>query len=597
MRILLNFMMLLKTTFVASLLFSNAAVGIWPIPASYEHGGEVVWLDKYTKWSFEAPKGLDKLIQDRVHQALSRAQKTITTNQLVPWKLRPHGVDFDPPIEGRHHAIIRKIIVQQLKEDEVRAPEYDKVDESYELYIPSAKGYNSTDSPTLSKLMAQHDKPMTIYIVAPYSSGILHGLTTLQQLFYAHSDYGKHGIYSPYAPAVIKDKPKFVHRGVNLDVARQWYPKTTVFRLLDGMAWNKFNRLHFHVTDSQSWPLEVPALPELAVKGAYWKNLYYTTRDIQEIYKYAEDRGIQVIMEIDMPGHTSAIGHAYPDLITGQNVQPMWTEVAAQPPSGHLKLNDSDVEKFLTKLFNDVVPRLAPYSKYFHTGGDEVNRNIYLLDENVRSNDSAVIKPYLERFLTHAHNLVRKNGATPVVWEEMVVEWGIDLPKDTVVQTWLGDQSTKVVTEKEYRVIAGNYLYWYLDCGNGQWLDFHKEMGYLYNDWCAPKKNWRLMYTYDPLAGLTPEEAKLVLGGEVHIWSEQIDSESLDSTVWPRAGAAAEVLWSGRQDAEGKNRTFPDASPRLAEIRERLVLNGIGASPIMQLWCHQHEGDCEIPSL
>lgn len=103
------------------------------------------------------------------------------------------------------------------------------------------------------------------------------------------------------------------------------------------------------------------------------------------------------------------------------------------------------------------------------------------------------------------------------------------------------------------------------------------------------------MYAYDPVAGLSPAQAKLVLGGEVHIWSEQIDAESIESLVWPRAGAAAEVLWSGRQNAQGNNRTFPDASPRLAEIRERMVNWGIGASPIMQLWCHQHEGDCEFP--
>ena len=104
-----------------------------------------------------------------------------------------------------------------------------------------------------------------------------------------------------------------------------------------------------------------------------------------------------------------------------------------------------------------------------------------------------------------------------------------------------------------------------------------------------------LVYTYDPTQGLTSEEAKLVLGGEVHIWSEQIDAASIDSTLWPRAGAAAEVLWSGRVDAQGNNRTFADASPRLAEIRERMVNWKIDAAPLMQLWCHQHEGDCEFP--
>lgn len=425
----------------------------------------------------------------RVHRAIDRAKKTVVTNQLVPWKLRPHGVDFDPPTKGKRHATIRKVIIQQLNADEVRAPEYEKMDESYELYLPGPKGIETTNSVRLEKLLESYGRASTIYIIAPYSTGIIHALTTLSQLFFAHS---KGGVYSNLAPVAIKDKPKFVHRGVNFDVARQWYPKKSVLRLIDGMAWNKFNRLHFHITDSQSWPLEVPSMPDLAIKGAYYKGLWYTTKDIQDIYQYAEDRGIQVIMEIDMPGHTSSIGHAYPDLITGQNVQPLWTEVAAQPPSGHLKLNNKNVEEFLTKLFNDVIPRLTPFSKYFHTGGDEVNKNIYKLDVGVDSSDRAVIKPYLEKFLTHVHGLVRKHGATPVVWEEMVLEWGVDLPKDVIVQTWLGDESVKNATDKGYRVIAGHYLSWYLDCGNGQWLDFHGMAGYPYNDWCGPKKSWRL---------------------------------------------------------------------------------------------------------
>lgn len=125
-----------------------------------------------------------------------------------------------------------------------------------------------------------------------------------------------------------------------------------------------------------------------------------------------------------------------------------------------MKLNNKKVETFLGKLLNDVVPRLTPYSKYFHTGGDEVNKNIYLLDEGVKSKDSKAIKPLLERFLKVAHDLVRKNGATPVVWEEMVVEWGINLPKDVIVQAWLGDASISAATTKGYKVIGGHYEFW-----------------------------------------------------------------------------------------------------------------------------------------
>lgn len=385
----------------------------------------------------------------------------------------------------------------------------------------------------------------------------------------------------------------FAHRGLNLDVARQWYDVDTIKKVIASLSWNKFNVLHLHVTDSQSWPLEVPALPELAQKGSYAKGLTYSPADVQGILAFAEERGVQVIVEIDMPGHTTSIAEAYPELIVGKNIQPNWDTYAAQPPSGSFKLNNPAVETFLTKLFGDVLPRLNKHSPYFHSGGDEVNANIYELDPGVGSNDKPTIRPALQRFFTHVQNQLHKHDMTPIVWEEMLLEWNLTLSKDTIVQTWLSDESVKKAAAAGHRVVAGNYNYWYLDCGQGQWLDLSARFA-PYNDWCAPRKSWRLVYEYDPVQGLSESEAEKVLGGEVHVWSEQIDRESVDVMLWPRASAAGEVLWSGRKDAGGKNRTFADASMRLGEMRERMVKRGTGGSPVMQLWCHQNEGDCQL---
>jgi hexosaminidase len=105
------------------------------------------------------------------------------------------------------------------------------------------------------------------------------------------------------------------------------------------------------------------------------------------------------------------------------------------------------------------------------------------------------------------------------------------------------------------------------------------------------------MYSHDPVADLTAEEAKQVLGGEVAAWSETIDSANFDSLVWPRASAAGEVLWSGRQDAAGQYRSLMDAAPRLNEFRERMVLKGVGASPFQQMFCTQGAPwECEYPA-
>jgi hypothetical protein len=135
----------------------------------------------------------------------------------------------------------------------------------------------------------------------------------------------------------------------------------------------------------------------------------------------------------------------------------------------------------------------------------------------------------------------------------------------------------------------------YLDCGKGEWINFVPdsfESGYdmqwgPFADWCAPLKNWKLMYSYDPVARLTKEQEALVLGGEMHLWTEQTDEVNLDDMLWPRGSAAGEILWSGQKDADGNNRTTISASPRLAEMRERLVLGGIRAGPVQPVFCTQ----------
>lgn len=177
-----------------------------------------------------------------------------------------------------------------------------------------------------------------------------------------------------------------------------------------------------------------------------------------------------------------------------------------------------------------------------------------------------------------------------MVWEEMALDWNLTLGSDVLVQSWQSDEAVFNITAKGYKVLVGNYNYWYLDCGKGQWLDFTEAQlptYYPFQDYCKPVKNWRLMYSYDPLAGVPADRTHLVMGGEVHMWSEQTDPVNFDGMVWPRASAAGEVLWSGRQDANGKNRTQIDASPRLAEMRERMLNRGIRGGPVQMIFCTQ----------
>ena len=141
-------------------------------------------------------------------------------------------------------------------------------------------------------------------------------------------------------------------------------------------------------------------------------------------------------------------------------MQPDWNTYANEPPSGQLKLNDSAVYAFLETLWGDLLPRVEPYTAYFHTGGDEVNANVYVLDEGVRSNETAVLRPLLQELIDFNHERVRGAGLTPVVWEEQLLVWNLTLGADVVVQTWLSDESLAQTVALGHRALFGNYDYW-----------------------------------------------------------------------------------------------------------------------------------------
>ena len=360
----------------------------------------------------------------------------------MPWKFHKRGAKFEPSRKGGK--VIDRVYIVQTAADPPSPIKYED---------GLREGYNLTIGADCK----------AVYITAASSIGVLHALTTLGQLFYKPAAgtgaWGK-------GPVHILDEPKFVHRGLNLDVARQWYPVKDILRTIDALSWNKMNRLHLHVTDSQSWPLEIPSMPGLAANGAYAAGLTYSPADVQGILAHAEARGVQVYVEIDMPGHTTSIANTYPELIAGVNEQP-WERWAAQPPSGSLKLNDARVDRFVTDLFRDLLPRLNKHSHYYHTGGDEVNRQIYLNDEGVKSNKTDVIRPHLARFFDHVQRQVANHSMSPFVWQEMLLDWHLKLPPKTVVQTWISDEAAANATRAGFRVVAGNFNFWYLDCGHG----------------------------------------------------------------------------------------------------------------------------------
>ncbi|KAF2485628.1 glycoside hydrolase superfamily [Neohortaea acidophila] len=410
-------------------------------------------------------------------------------------------------------------------------------------------------------------------------------MATFVQLFYGAADSA---IFCPYCPLLIEDSPQFQHRGLNIDLSRNVMLPSDIGRVIDGLWLNKFNRLHLHATDSQSWPLEIPSIPELAKKGAYHESQIWTASDLREVQKYGFERGIEVYVEVDMPGHTASIYHSHPELIVGYKMEPVM-EYALQPPAGTLKLKSNAAREFIQRLLDDLLPRVREYSDKFHLGGDELNLNCYKFEEGLESNSKEVLRPLVQSFYDMCLSKLEKHDARPMLWEEMLLEWDINFPSSTIFQAWRSQESLGKIVERGHYAIFSPCHRWYLDTGLGTFMEPDPDnpdtpVKYPFEDWCPPFKNWRTVYTYDPFEGIADKDRHLLLGGEVSLWCELTDGVTVDTMVWPRAAAAAEVLWSGSGQLD------ESVTRRLAGMRERLVRAGIRAGMVQTEWALRNPG-------
>lgn len=495
-----------------------------------------------------------------LNAAVERMREDVYSHSFVPWKFHAKTQVFEPNLT-ENRTYIHVISLEQSRPSTTTSS-----DESYTLTV-------------------SEDGNVSITFCHPL--GGIRALSTLTQIFYKHSG-AKAEVYTPYAPLAVQDTPAFAHRGLNLDISRNIITPKDVMRTIEALAFNKFNRLHLHASDAQSWPLEMPALPDLATLGAYHEDQIWSVADLHEVQNYGSYRGVEVYLEIDMPGHTASVHAAYPDLIQSYNRKP-WADFSAQPCAGQFKLDYQPVTAFITTLLSDLLPRTAPFSSLFHLGGDEVY---------AKANDMSPseLRPHLQSFMNHAFSLVHSHSLTPIVWEEHVLDFNITLPPDTIVQVWRAgmksDRSALAeVVGRGHKALFGAHTHWYLDCGHGGWIDpdpnnADSPVKSPYLDYCGPLKNWREVYAYDPLADIPDSQQHLVVGGEVHMWAEQTDGVILDSNLWPRVSAAGEVLW------RGKGVVGEDATRRLAEMREWLVASGIAAGPVQVTWCLMNPGNC-----
>jgi hexosaminidase len=358
--------------------------------------------------------------------------------------------------------------------------------------------------------------PMQARLTAPNPLGVLHGLETFRQLIVTTSQ----GLEAPLAD--IQDHPRFPWRGLHLDVSRHWMPIEVVKRNLDGMAAVKLNVFHWHLSDDQGFRVESKRFPKLQQLGS--DGLYYTQEQVREVIAYASDRGIRVVPEFDVPGHTTSWLVGYPQLASAPGPYRIERNWGGFDPT--MDPTRESTYQFLD-AFIDEMAGLFP-DRFFHIGGDEVNGKQWKSSARIRAfmrknrlKNTEELQAYFNRRL---QKVVAKYGKRMEGWDEILDP---DLPKDIVIQSWRGQKSLAESARHGFASIlsAGYYL-----------------------DHMEPAST---LYAVDPLdhdaANLTDEEKARILGGEVAMWGEFVNPENVDSRIWPRAAAVAERLWSPQE--------------------------------------------------
>lgn len=376
--------------------------------------------------------------------------------------------------------------------------------------------------------------PQQARLRSPTPVGAMHGMETFLQLV----ELDTQGFA---APAVeIKDHPRFPWRGLMVDVSRHWMPMEVLKRNLDGMAALKLNVFHWHLSDNQGFRVESKAFPKLQEMGS--DGHYYTQAQVREVIAYARDRGIRVVPEFDMPGHTTAWFAGYPELASGPGPYTIERHWGIFDPA--MDPAREEVYKFLDMFIGEMAA-LFP-DAYFHVGGDEVNGKqwgsnpriqAFMREHNLKTSED--LQAYFnQRILA----IVQKHGKKMIGWDE-VLHPGV--PQDIVVQSWRGQKSLAAAARQGYMGILSS----------GYYLDLM----------FAASKHYAVDPMEGPTADLTAEEQSRILGGEACMWVEFATTENIDSRIWPRLAAIAERLWSPQQvkDVDSMYRRLEVVSRRL----------------------------------
>ncbi|XP_068632300.1 chitooligosaccharidolytic beta-N-acetylglucosaminidase [Battus philenor] len=564
------------------------------------------------KWSCEEGKCVKSLLEPKSREpALSlEACKMFCNEYGLLWpkptgevdlghflsKININNIDIQIPKRGRSDSLIDEAgqrfrqIVSLAVPNGLKAKASGK---ALTVYIinenPDVKEFSlDMDESYSLRIAPMSTDRMNVTITGNTFFGVRHGLETLSQLI-VYDDIRDHLLI--VRDVYISDKPVYQYRGVLLDTARNYFDIESIKRTIDALAAVKLNTFHWHITDSQSFPFVSERRPNLSKFGAYSPSKIYTKKMIKEVVEYGLVRGVRVLPEFDAPAH---VGEGWQD--TGLTVcfkaEP-WTSFCVEPPCGQLNPIHEKLYDYLYDIYSDMEEVFKP--DMFHMGGDEVSERCWNSSEEIRQFmvqnrwdlDKASYLKLWNYFQTKAQDKAYKafgKRLPLVLWTSTLTDYShVEnfLSKDDyIIQVWTtgSDPQISNLLKKGYRLIISNYDALYFDCGFGAWVGSG-------NNWCSPYIGWQKIYDNSPKS-MAREYSDLILGGEAALWSEQVDTSSLDGRLWPRAAAMAERLWS-EPDTD-----WHHAEYRMLHTRERLVRMGVKAESLEPEWCSQNEGYC-----
>ncbi len=441
--------------------------------------------------------------------------------------------------------------------------------------------------------------PTNITIVANQPAGLFYGVQTLLQLLpkEIESNLVMPEVKWQVPCVAITDYPRFGWRGLMFDVSRHFFTKQEVKDFINQMARYKLNLFHWHLTDDEGWRVEIKSLPLLTTKGAmrvtrtgyfgdFSKPLpnepadyggFYTQEDIKEVVEYAKARFVNILPEVDVPGHSMAAIVAYPELSCTPGADKYNVRAGEKTNEWHddgtftalvdntLCPANEKVYVFLDKVFTELAP-LFPF-EYIHVGGDECSKDFWkksdaiaalMKKENLKTMNE--VQSYFEKRIG---KIVASKKKKLIGWDE-ILEGGI--ADDAAVMSWRGEQAGVQATNMKHEVVMSPTTFTYLD--------------YMQGDEALEPKVYATLrlnktYEFDPVpAGAN---AKYIKGGQANIWTEQIaNTRHLQYMTWPRSFAIAECVWSPK---EKKN--WNGFVQKVEQQFKRYDISGVKYSPSM----------------